>query len=108
MGVPSSEVGYTIATTRREVHEVHKGHVVALEKKKSAVISLLPCLDFVTRLVSCAMYVEFRSVFGIVPHTVMQINLWPFRCLNWFLGYLAIRQYVVPISGNSLVFGNTS
>jgi len=24
MGVPTSEVGYTIATTRREDHEVHK------------------------------------------------------------------------------------
>jgi hypothetical protein len=33
MGVPTLEVGYTSATTRRGVHEVHKGHVVALEKK---------------------------------------------------------------------------
>ena len=30
MGVPTSEVGYTLAITRREDHEVHKGHVVAL------------------------------------------------------------------------------
>ena len=30
MGVPTSEVGYTSATSRREDHEVHKGHVVAL------------------------------------------------------------------------------
>jgi hypothetical protein len=34
MGVPTSEVGYTSATTGRGDHEVHKGHVVALEKKK--------------------------------------------------------------------------
>jgi hypothetical protein len=33
MGVPTSEVGYTSATTGRGEHEVHKGHVVALEKK---------------------------------------------------------------------------
>jgi hypothetical protein len=33
MGVPTSEVGYTSATTRRGDHEVHNGHVVALEKK---------------------------------------------------------------------------
>jgi hypothetical protein len=33
MGVPISEVGYTSATTGRGDHEVHKGHVVALEKK---------------------------------------------------------------------------
>jgi cytochrome c553 len=34
MGVPTSEVGYTPAMSRREDHEVHKGHVVALGKKK--------------------------------------------------------------------------
>jgi hypothetical protein len=33
MGIPTSEVGYTSATTGRGDHEVHKGHVVALEKK---------------------------------------------------------------------------
>jgi hypothetical protein len=30
MGFPTSEVGYTSATTGRGYHEVHKGHVVAL------------------------------------------------------------------------------
>jgi hypothetical protein len=34
MGVPTSEVGYTSATTGRGDHEVHKGHVVALKEKK--------------------------------------------------------------------------
>ena len=39
MDVPTSEVGYTPAMPRREVHEVHKRHVVALgEKKYSAVV----------------------------------------------------------------------
>jgi hypothetical protein len=33
MGVPTSEVFYISATTGREDHEVHKGHV-ALDKKK--------------------------------------------------------------------------
>jgi hypothetical protein len=32
-GQRKSEVGYTSAITGREDHEVHKGHVVALEKK---------------------------------------------------------------------------
>jgi hypothetical protein len=32
MGVPTSEVGYTSATTGRGDHEVHDGHVVALDK----------------------------------------------------------------------------
>jgi hypothetical protein len=34
MGVPTSEVGYTSATTGRADHEVHKGNVVALEKER--------------------------------------------------------------------------
>jgi hypothetical protein len=35
MGVPTSEVGYTSATIGRGDHEVHKGHVVALEEKNN-------------------------------------------------------------------------
>jgi len=38
MGVPTSEVGYNPAMYRREDHEVHKGHVVALEKKSVGVL----------------------------------------------------------------------
>jgi hypothetical protein len=34
MGVPTSEVGYTSATTGRGDHKVHTGLVVALERKK--------------------------------------------------------------------------
>jgi hypothetical protein len=34
MGVPTSEVGYTSATTGRGDHEVQKGHVVVLEKER--------------------------------------------------------------------------
>jgi hypothetical protein len=37
MGVPTSEVGYTPAMHRREDHEVHNGHVVALGEKKNHV-----------------------------------------------------------------------
>jgi hypothetical protein len=40
MGVPTSEVGYTSATTGRGDHEVHKGHVVALGGKKFMVWSV--------------------------------------------------------------------
>jgi hypothetical protein len=32
MGVPTSEVGYTSATTGRGDHEVHKGHVTLAKK----------------------------------------------------------------------------
>jgi hypothetical protein len=34
MGIPILEVGYASATTRRGDHEVHKGHVGALEREK--------------------------------------------------------------------------
>jgi hypothetical protein len=34
MGIPTLKVGYTSATTGMGDHEVHKQHVVALEKKK--------------------------------------------------------------------------
>jgi hypothetical protein len=41
MGVPTSEVGYTSATTRRGDHEVHKGHVVALAQHKNITCVLI-------------------------------------------------------------------
>jgi hypothetical protein len=33
MGIPASEVVYTLATTGRGSDKVHKGHVVALAQK---------------------------------------------------------------------------
>jgi hypothetical protein len=45
MGVPTSEVGYTSATTGRGDYEVHKGHVVAFKKKwKVFCYAIAPCL----------------------------------------------------------------
>jgi hypothetical protein len=38
MGVPNSEVGYTPAMPRRKDHKVHRGHVVAMEKKKITIL----------------------------------------------------------------------
>jgi hypothetical protein len=37
MGVSTTEVGYTSATTGKGDHEVRKGHVVALEKNYSSI-----------------------------------------------------------------------
>jgi hypothetical protein len=42
MGVPTTEVSYTSATTGRGDHEVHKGHVVALERKNVILNIYLP------------------------------------------------------------------
>jgi hypothetical protein len=44
MGVPTSEVGYTLAMPRREDYEVHKGHVVALEKKFNSCLKIVLCM----------------------------------------------------------------
>jgi hypothetical protein len=38
MGVPNSEVGYTSAITGRGDHAVHKGHVVAVDKKETSLL----------------------------------------------------------------------
>jgi hypothetical protein len=43
MGVPTLEVRYTSATTGRGDHEVHKGHVVALEKKEKNFTFVVTC-----------------------------------------------------------------
>ena len=50
MGVPTSEVGYTPAMPRRQDHEVHKEHVVALEKKK--------IITYIGVYVACLLLVE--------------------------------------------------
>ena len=52
MGVPTSEVGYTIATTRRETTKVHKNMWWHWEKKKKKVFldkssMLVPSIAFV-------------------------------------------------------------
>jgi len=44
MGVPTSEVGYTIATTRRETMKVHNEYVVALGiKTLGGIVSVMTC-----------------------------------------------------------------
>jgi hypothetical protein len=40
MGVPTLEVGYPSTKTGRGDHEVHKGHVVALEKMSITKVSV--------------------------------------------------------------------
>jgi hypothetical protein len=43
MGVPTSELGYTSATTGRGDHETHDGHVVALENNNNNILCLYIC-----------------------------------------------------------------
>jgi hypothetical protein len=56
MGVSTSEVGYTSATTGRGDNEVHKGHVVALKKKS--------CLKMVVKPKHVACIVEHNKIFA--------------------------------------------
>jgi len=56
MGVPTSEVGYTPAMPRKEDHEVHKGHVVALDQKINLVNPLNAELN-----PSCPLLALFRA-----------------------------------------------
>jgi hypothetical protein len=64
MGVPTSEVGYTSDTTGRGDHEVHKGHVVALENLPHSkcpppvcIISQLNPIHNPTYQISCPTFV---------------------------------------------------
>jgi hypothetical protein len=50
MDVPTSEVGYTSATTGRGVHEVYKGHVVAKLIKKTFQ-GILLIHEYITNLI---------------------------------------------------------
>jgi len=54
MGVPTSEVGYTLAMPRREDDEVHKGHVVAL-----GIYIYIVHNTAVTLMYTCLRYADF-------------------------------------------------
>ena len=58
MGVPTSEVGYTPAMSRREDHQVHKGHVVALGGQYTVLVLSLH-VHFVVRFISTVSNGEF-------------------------------------------------
>jgi hypothetical protein len=77
MGVPTLEVGYTSATTGRGDHEVHKGHVMALEihicnkqalpKVRQIVACLSTCIS-AFKLKPYVGFVENKVVLGHVLH----------------------------------------
>ena len=65
MGVPTSEVGYTPAMSRREDHEVRKRHVVALGKKKS--VQLLSEMFRILRITRRDININLRTSSCEVP-----------------------------------------
>ena len=61
MGVPTSEVGYTIATTRRETTEVHKNMWWHWEKEKKKVLIFFPLIPEARRPLITKTYSETSS-----------------------------------------------
>jgi hypothetical protein len=69
MGVPTSEVGYIPAMPRREDHEVHKGHVVALEeKKKTQYNNLVLSTKFIKKGLLYILYLIFLLLIFCVKY----------------------------------------
>jgi hypothetical protein len=86
MGDPTSEVGYTSATTGKGDHEIHKGHVVALGKEKSycKLICKLRTVIDIPRQAYNAQTLYWKKFgirkFRIVSGNVLQISLSPSTC----------------------------
>jgi hypothetical protein len=62
MDVSTSEVSYTSVTTGRGGHEVHKGHVVALGKKKKKYLFHLPFAKYIPVSRPCRIIISFDCV----------------------------------------------
>jgi hypothetical protein len=70
MGVPTSEVGYTSATTGRGDYEVHKRHVVALGKNHTRTVKPYDIFKGKNALVNSVCYVTASIILSLVPHTI--------------------------------------
>ena len=68
MGVPTSEVGYTSAMPRREDHEVHKGHVVALEEEEYNLLDVFNSSLLRISLLKC----EYMLLLGYVENILAE------------------------------------
>jgi hypothetical protein len=73
MGVPTSEVGYTLATPGRGVHEVHKGYVVALGGKKQMLIAF-PLQQWLHEGASMLRYTYIACLLGDKTEGSFQIS----------------------------------
>jgi hypothetical protein len=74
MGFPTSEVGYTSATTGRRDHEVHMGHVVALGGEELVVVigrpfSLLSFTDQFMKMQRKSSTLEHPTCFVYICHS---------------------------------------
>jgi hypothetical protein len=84
MGVPTSEVGYTLATTGRGDHVVHKGHEVALGWGGGGIINV-----FVLICACCYSRGGFDSVYEVRPQNWFE---------NFIFGKRKISFYCLELS----------
>jgi hypothetical protein len=95
MGVPSSEAGYTSATTGRGDHEVHKGYVVALLGGKKSYSFVIP-----TTSATCYHLVHL-DIFSpiVIPELKIQVfwDVTPYRLVT------SVKQLALRNVGKYLV-----
>jgi hypothetical protein len=82
MGVPTSEDGYTSATTGRGDHEVHKAHVVALGEKNEVKVCWHVIIIFVsTRSSICVIQLKPKILTNIKGRKIVFVEpsftYWP-------------------------------
>jgi hypothetical protein len=81
MGVPVSEVGYTLATAWRGDHEVHKGHVEALGEK-------------IVAHYCCVSYCSFSAPPAVrILHQIILIFRFLFRIALWRPAFRRVRKF---------------
>ena len=123
MGVPTSEVGYTPAMPRREDHEVHKGHVVALwgggtpaprlhtlMACKETTLPFIAYLSGIPRRIDEVFHMQTTEVYGGMEaylHTFLTSELnrgeWSASCPSSYRRTSTLRIITLPISLSRLV-----
>jgi 6-phosphogluconolactonase/glucosamine-6-phosphate isomerase/deaminase len=99
MGVPTSYVGYTSATTRRGDHEVHKGHMRALENKKNIMFVIQGDQKFYVHLMI--------TVQKEKPHYLAQSDCLAADCKDQGDTRLTLTPSVIPYSNYVIVMIET-
>jgi hypothetical protein len=60
MGIPTSAVGYTSATNGMGDHEVHKGHVVALERRRKTLKLNEKCAETYNYMHTATKFTQYK------------------------------------------------
>jgi len=93
MVVPTSEVGYTPAMPRREDHEVHKGHVVALDKKNIKIVLSIYISPYIPNLLVCIFY-TITDILLISQNKIKESNLFHTTMILLQCIHVACRKFM--------------